>query len=136
TDTPYLLAGYGVLSFGLLIRQSLGYKWHPDENLLKEDVSTVPVWVKLYDVPVTAFSEDVLSAIATKLGTPLMLDSYTSDMYMQSWGRSSFARVMIKLRADVEFKDNIVVVMPKITRDDHYTCNVYVEYEWKTYLEC
>ncbi|GJU14966.1 ARID DNA-binding domain-containing protein [Tanacetum coccineum] len=97
-------------------------KWHPDENLLKEDVSTVPVWVKLYDVPVTAFSEDVLSAIATKLGTPLTLDSYTSDMYMQSWGRSSFARVMIELRADVEFKDNIVVVMPKITRDDHYTC--------------
>ncbi|GKE76103.1 putative reverse transcriptase domain-containing protein, partial [Tanacetum coccineum] len=77
-------------------------KWHPDENLLKEDVSTVPVWVKLHDVPVTAFSEDGLSAIATKLGTPLTLDSYTSDMCMQSWGRSSYARVMIELRADVE----------------------------------
>nr|GEZ72225.1 hypothetical protein [Tanacetum cinerariifolium] len=43
-------------------------KWHPDENLLKEDVSIIPVWVKLYGVPVTAFSDDVLSAIATKLG--------------------------------------------------------------------
>nr|GEU65135.1 hypothetical protein [Tanacetum cinerariifolium] len=42
-------------------------KWHPDENLLKEDVSIVPVWVKLYDVHVTAFNEDGLSAIATKL---------------------------------------------------------------------
>ncbi|GJR71772.1 glucomannan 4-beta-mannosyltransferase 9-like protein [Tanacetum coccineum] len=92
-------------------------KWHPDENLLKEDVSTVPVWVKLHGVPVTAFSEDGLSAIATKLGTPLMLDSYTSDMCMQSWGRSSYARVMIELRADVELKDNIVVAMPKITRE-------------------
>ncbi|GKC57375.1 cytokinin dehydrogenase 3-like protein, partial [Tanacetum coccineum] len=51
-----------------------------------EDVSTVPVWVKLHGVPVTACSEDGLSAIATKLGTPLMLDSYTSDMCMQSWG--------------------------------------------------
>ncbi|GJX77152.1 nucleotide-diphospho-sugar transferase [Tanacetum coccineum] len=58
-------------------------KWHPDEKLLKEDVSTVPVWVKLHGVPVTAFREDGLSAI-TKLGTPLMLDSYTFDMYMQS----------------------------------------------------
>ncbi|GKA48743.1 cytochrome P450 [Tanacetum coccineum] len=38
------------------------------------------VWVKHHDVPVTAFSEDGLSVIATKLGTPLMLDSYTSDM--------------------------------------------------------
>ncbi|GJW40548.1 putative reverse transcriptase domain-containing protein [Tanacetum coccineum] len=106
-------------------------KWHPDENLLKEDVSIVPVWVKLHCVPMTAFNEDGLSAIATKLGTPLMLDSYTSDMCMQSWGRSSFARVMIELRADVELKDNIVVAMPKITREGHYTCNVRVEYEWK-----
>ncbi|GJU40344.1 ATPase, F1/V1/A1 complex, alpha/beta subunit [Tanacetum coccineum] len=40
----------------------------PDENLLKEDVSTVPVWVKLHSVPITAYSEDGLSAIATKLG--------------------------------------------------------------------
>ncbi|GJU60103.1 putative ribonuclease H-like domain-containing protein, partial [Tanacetum coccineum] len=102
-------------------------KWHPDENLLKEDVSTIPVWVKLHGVPVTAFSENGLSAIATKLGTPLMLDSYTSDMCMQSWGRSSCARVMIELRADVELKDNIVVAMPKITREGHYICNVRVE---------
>ncbi|GKB79228.1 cytokinin dehydrogenase 3-like protein [Tanacetum coccineum] len=106
-------------------------KWHLDENLLKEDVSTVPIWVKLHGVPTTAFSEDGLSVIATKLGTPLMLDSYTSDMYMQSWGRSSYARVMIELRADVELKDNIFVAMPKITRDSHYICNVRVEYERK-----
>nr|GEY11942.1 hypothetical protein [Tanacetum cinerariifolium] len=44
------------------------FKWHPDENLLKEDVSTILVWVKLHGVPVTAFSEDGLRAIATKLG--------------------------------------------------------------------
>ncbi|GKE49796.1 hypothetical protein Tco_1481054 [Tanacetum coccineum] len=35
---------------------------------------------------------------------------------------SSYARVMIELRADVELKDNIVVAMPKITREGHYTC--------------
>ncbi|GJT74812.1 RNA-directed DNA polymerase, eukaryota, reverse transcriptase zinc-binding domain protein [Tanacetum coccineum] len=56
-------------------------KWNPDVNLLKEDVGNVLVWVKLHGVLVTAFSEDGLSVIATKLGTPLMLDSYTSDMY-------------------------------------------------------
>ncbi|GJR27448.1 retrotransposon protein, putative, ty1-copia subclass [Tanacetum coccineum] len=76
--------------------------------------------------------EDGLSAIATKLGTPLMLDSYTSDMCMQSWGRSSYARVMIELRTDMDLKDNTVVAMPKITREGHYICNVHVEYEWKS----
>ncbi|GJX82519.1 hypothetical protein Tco_0332000, partial [Tanacetum coccineum] len=34
-----------------------------------------------------AFSDDGLSAIATKISTPLILDSYTLDMYLQSWGR-------------------------------------------------
>ncbi|GKE07621.1 ARID DNA-binding domain-containing protein [Tanacetum coccineum] len=67
-------------------------KWHPDENLLKEEVSTTLVCVKLHGVPVTAFCNNNLSVIATKLGIPLMLDSYTSDMCMQSWGRSSSAR--------------------------------------------
>nr|GEY91172.1 hypothetical protein [Tanacetum cinerariifolium] len=42
-------------------------KWHPNENLLKEYVSTVLVWVKLHGVHVTTFSDDGLSAIATKL---------------------------------------------------------------------
>ncbi|GKC39608.1 copia protein, partial [Tanacetum coccineum] len=114
-------------------------KWHPNENLLKEDVSTIPfsffvVGLILYSNSCTcntAFSDNGLSAISTKLGTPLMLDSYTANMYMQSWGRSSYARVMIELRANVELKDNIIVAMPKITREGHYTCNVRVEYEWK-----
>ncbi|GKD78238.1 hypothetical protein Tco_1340859 [Tanacetum coccineum] len=55
------------------------------------------------------------------MGTPLMLDSYTFDMCMQSWGRSSYARVMIELRADVDLKDNIVVAMPKVIGEGHYT---------------
>nr|GEU41086.1 hypothetical protein [Tanacetum cinerariifolium] len=78
-------------------------------------------YVKLHGVPVKAFSEDGLSAIATKLDTPLMLDSYTSDMFLQSWGRSSYARAMIELRVDVELKDTIVVAMPKITGEGYYT---------------
>ncbi|GKC19013.1 copia protein, partial [Tanacetum coccineum] len=48
---------------------------------------------------------------------------------------SRYARVMIELFADMELKDNIVVAMPKITKEGHYTCNVHVEYEWKP-LRC
>nr|GEU37801.1 hypothetical protein [Tanacetum cinerariifolium] len=101
-------------------------KWHLDENLLKEGVSTVSVWLKLHGVLVTTFSEDGLSAIATKLGTPFMLDSYTFDMFMQSWGRSSYVRAMIELRADVELKDNIVKPLRceacKVFRHIHGEC--------------
>ncbi|GJW33345.1 hypothetical protein Tco_0053377 [Tanacetum coccineum] len=79
----------------------------------------------------TAFSEDDLSAIATILGTPLMLDSYTFDMCIQSWGRSSFARAMIELRADVELKDTIMAAMPKLVGEGFYMCTIRVEYKWK-----
>ncbi|GJS31598.1 hypothetical protein Tco_0492218 [Tanacetum coccineum] len=60
------------------------------------------------------FSKDGLGAIATKLGTPLMLNFYTFSMCMESWCRSSFAREMIELRADVELKDTIGTSVPKL----------------------
>ncbi|GJR64586.1 hypothetical protein Tco_0010651, partial [Tanacetum coccineum] len=73
--------------------------------------------------PLIFKSEDGLSSIATKLGAPLMLDSYTSNMCIQSWGRSSYARALIKVRVDVELKDNIVVAMPMLVGEGFYTCN-------------
>nr|GEV34074.1 hypothetical protein [Tanacetum cinerariifolium] len=43
-----------------------------------------------------------------------MLDAYTSDMCMQSYGRSSYVRAMIELWSDVDLKDTIMVDMPKL----------------------
>ncbi|GJT62246.1 PH, RCC1 and FYVE domains-containing protein 1-like protein isoform X1 [Tanacetum coccineum] len=60
-------------------------KWNPNVNVLKENVGNVLVWVKLHDVPVTTFS------------------------------RSSYARALIKIRAGVELKDNIMEECPKNT---------------------
>ncbi|GKE34934.1 hypothetical protein Tco_1454256 [Tanacetum coccineum] len=49
----------------------------------------------------------------TKLGKPIMLDSYTSSMCMESWGRGSFARALIELDATCGLKDKLVVAIPK-----------------------
>ncbi|GJW31731.1 hypothetical protein Tco_0051763 [Tanacetum coccineum] len=86
---PYLLAGYGVLD----VRTTL------DAKLLKEDVDNILVWVKLHNVHIMAFREDGLSVIATKLGTPLMLDSCTYAMCMESWGFS-----MCTIHVEYEWK--------------------------------
>ncbi|GKB28194.1 reverse transcriptase domain-containing protein [Tanacetum coccineum] len=88
-------------------------KWNPNVNILKEDVGNVPVWVKLHGILVTAFSEDSLNAIATKIGTPLMLDSYTSNMCIQSWGRSSYARALIEDECPKNKVSNVVRNMKK-----------------------
>nr|GEX04986.1 zinc knuckle CX2CX4HX4C [Tanacetum cinerariifolium] len=43
-------------------------------RMFKENITKVPMWVKLQNVPVAAFNADGLSFIATKLGELLILD--------------------------------------------------------------
>ncbi|GJU97304.1 hypothetical protein Tco_1326575 [Tanacetum coccineum] len=69
-------------------------------------------------------------------GKPIITMLEDIRIYLILWvvypsGRSSYARAMIELRADVELRDNIVAAMPKISGEAYYTCNIRVEYEWK-----
>ncbi|GJU93789.1 RNA-directed DNA polymerase, eukaryota [Tanacetum coccineum] len=43
-------------------------KWTPNKNIMKEDVYNILIWVKFHDNPIIVFTDDGLSAIATKLG--------------------------------------------------------------------
>ncbi|GJS08602.1 hypothetical protein Tco_0365398 [Tanacetum coccineum] len=87
-------------------------------------------WVACHVVANYFSSKDGLDAMLEN-GTPLMLDSYTFDIYLQSWGRSNYARAMIELRADEKLKDTIVVAMPKLIDDGFNMYTIRVEYEWK-----
>ncbi|GJY58433.1 hypothetical protein Tco_0458325 [Tanacetum coccineum] len=102
--------------------------WNPNVNLFKEDVGNVLVWDELHGVPMTMFNEYGLSSIATKFGALLMIDSYKSNTCMQSCGRSSYARAMIKLQTHVELKYTIVVAMLKLIGEGFHMCTIRVEY--------
>nr|GFB24211.1 zinc knuckle CX2CX4HX4C [Tanacetum cinerariifolium] len=41
-----------------------------------------------------------LSVIATRLGTPVMLDSCTVTTCVQSWGRMDYARALVDIGVD------------------------------------
>ncbi|GJY95109.1 hypothetical protein Tco_0511470 [Tanacetum coccineum] len=86
--------------------------------------------IKFHDIPIIAFTEDGLSAIATKLGTPLILDAYTSAMYTESWGWSGYVRAMVELQADIELKDTLMVAVFKFVGEGYTMSTIYVEYEW------
>nr|GEV30047.1 hypothetical protein [Tanacetum cinerariifolium] len=73
----------------------------------------------------------IFDATVTKLGCPLMLDSYTIDMYLESWVRSSYARAMIELQDDVKLKDTLVVDIPKFGGEGYTRSTTRVEYEGK-----
>nr|GEX73453.1 hypothetical protein [Tanacetum cinerariifolium]GEY06180.1 hypothetical protein [Tanacetum cinerariifolium] len=71
-------------------RKVVKKKWSMRTSLLKEELTRIAIWVKLHDVPLQVFEEDGISLIATFIGKPIMLDSYTSSICNDSWGRSSF----------------------------------------------
>ncbi|GKG29826.1 hypothetical protein Tco_0419724, partial [Tanacetum coccineum] len=71
------------------------------------------------------------SAIATMIGRPLMLDSYTYTTCMKSQSRSSYARAMIELHADKDMKESMVIFVPNIDDEGHTCVRVTFEYEWK-----
>ncbi|XP_022024382.1 uncharacterized protein LOC110924695 [Helianthus annuus] len=105
--------------------------WTPSVSLRKEGIKTVPVWVKLHNVPIAVYTDDGLSLLASKLGSPKRLDGYTADMCLDNWGRSSFARALIELNADSEIKEYVTVAIPKLDEDGYVTEKIKVEYEWK-----
>nr|GEV58827.1 hypothetical protein [Tanacetum cinerariifolium] len=86
--------------------------------------------VKLHDVPIQVFEEDGISLIATYLGKPIMLDSYTSSMCKESWGRSSFAWCLTEINSEVEFMESITIGLPDLDGPG-YTETIRVKYEWK-----
>ncbi|GJZ78802.1 zinc knuckle CX2CX4HX4C containing protein [Tanacetum coccineum] len=107
-------------------------KWTMNTSMLKEEFTHVPVWVILYDIPLQVFSKDGISLIATKIGTPLVLDSYTSSMHIDYWGRSSFSRCLIKVKVgDVALKESITMRIPLLKGSGFFKKTVCVEYEWK-----
>ncbi|GJX75410.1 zinc knuckle CX2CX4HX4C containing protein [Tanacetum coccineum] len=88
-----------------------------DTSLLKEELTSIPIWVKLHDVPLQVFEEDGISLIDTLIGKPVMLDSYKSSMCNESWGRSSFARCLIEVNSEVDLVDVVTIGIPSLTGD-------------------
>ncbi|GJZ73650.1 zinc knuckle CX2CX4HX4C containing protein [Tanacetum coccineum] len=77
------------------------------------------------------FEEDGISLIATFIGKPVMLDSYTSSMCNDSWGRSSFARCLIEVSSEVDLVDVVTIGIPSLIGEDFTKETIRVEYEWR-----
>lgn len=105
--------------------------WNLSVVLKKDEVTKVAVWVKIHNVPIVAYTDDGLSMIATKIGTPKLLDTFTTQMCNSSWGRSSFARAMIEISAEKEIKEEISIAIPELDGDGYRKESMLVEYEWK-----
>nr|GEW89593.1 hypothetical protein [Tanacetum cinerariifolium] len=59
-----------------------------------------------------------------------MLDSYTSNMCLHSWGRSTYARALIEISADEDLKESLIIVIPHCDKEGHSFATIDIEYEW------
>ncbi|PWA34057.1 zinc knuckle CX2CX4HX4C [Artemisia annua] len=93
--------------------------------------TSIPLWVKLVNVPMEAWTMKGLSSIASCLGKPIIMDAVTTSLCQTGSGRFGYARVLVEMSVEKEFlneieicyrdKDNITVGMKKVK----------VEYSWK-----
>ncbi|KAK6780279.1 hypothetical protein RDI58_022463 [Solanum bulbocastanum] len=66
--------------------------WSIDFDLSKEFPTEIPLWVKFPNIPMTYWSKDFLSRIASAVGKPVYADECTTKQT-----RISFARMLIEL---------------------------------------
>ncbi|KAL0919886.1 hypothetical protein M5K25_012011 [Dendrobium thyrsiflorum] len=62
----------------LLGRPFVLQKWHPRFRPKRENFTSVPIWIKIHDLPLACWNSDGISRIASKVGIPLAVDSLTA----------------------------------------------------------
>ncbi|GAV73104.1 DUF4283 domain-containing protein/zf-CCHC_4 domain-containing protein [Cephalotus follicularis] len=90
-------------------------------SLKLEECKSIPIWVKLSNVPVHLWSNLGLSYIASVLGRPLYMDAPTIKRQALT-----FARVCVDMLASSSFPNAI-----NLDLDDGSSTVVDVEYPWK-----
>ncbi|GJR70350.1 zinc knuckle CX2CX4HX4C containing protein [Tanacetum coccineum] len=104
--------------------------WTPNTKLTKDTITAAPIWVKMHNVPIVAYCEEGLSLITSQIGSPIMLDAYTSTVCKKSWGKNDYTRALIEVSSNTPMKDNVVVAISFLNRTGHSLETVDIEYEW------
>ena len=97
-------------------------QWHPHFQFDRNNITTMPVRVRLYGLPFPLWSTEGLSKAASMVGRPLSCDEATF------YGtRLDYARMCVEVTTGDEFVHQFELEMPSSTTP----CMVRVDYEWK-----
>ncbi|XP_039011240.1 uncharacterized protein LOC120140324 [Hibiscus syriacus] len=98
-------------------------KWEPNMQRLNFDLSRLPLWIHLYNIPLELYSRECLSYIASALGIPLTMDSITA-----SKTRLEYAKVCIEIGAKKDIPETVEVILA-----NGKTSTIFVEVPWFPY---
>uniref|UniRef100_A0A2K1XI89 DUF4283 domain-containing protein n=1 Tax=Populus trichocarpa TaxID=3694 RepID=A0A2K1XI89_POPTR len=95
-------------------------RWQPNMQFLKDDLARVPVWVRLYNVPLEYWTIKGLSCVASAIGVPLHADHTTLLRK-----RLSYARVCVEIDASKTLVKEYDLRCP-----NGLFITISAEYEW------
>ncbi|XVE73699.1 hypothetical protein DITRI_Ditri11bG0139900 [Diplodiscus trichospermus] len=95
-------------------------KWEPGMTSLNFDLSKIPQWIHLHNVPLELFTKLRLSYIASAIGKPLYMDRITA--YKQ---RLSYAKLCVEIDMEMDIPWYIDVKMK-----DERLVSIEVEVSW------
>ncbi|GKD26671.1 RNA-directed DNA polymerase, eukaryota, reverse transcriptase zinc-binding domain protein, partial [Tanacetum coccineum] len=84
-------------------------KWDPSVRIEKIDPCKIPIWARLVNVHLEAWSLRGISTLASRLGEPIMTDSMTASMCHKGNGRPGYARVLVEIDAAKGLPDKIEI---------------------------
>ncbi|GJY08659.1 RNA-directed DNA polymerase, eukaryota, reverse transcriptase zinc-binding domain protein [Tanacetum coccineum] len=84
-------------------------RWDINMCVAKTKPNKLPIWVKMSNTPFEAWSAKGISALASRIGKPLIIDAVTAGMCQAGMVRNGFARVLVKVDALKELPSKIDV---------------------------
>ncbi|KAL9236026.1 hypothetical protein vseg_010739 [Gypsophila vaccaria] len=94
--------------------------WQEDVDLEKEEVKTVPAWIRLHKLSIQYWGKS-LARIAGLIGRYLK-----NDVYTDTTTRLGYARVLVEIKVDQKLPNSI-----KFIDEKKNIREIMVEYEWK-----
>ncbi|CAI9278120.1 unnamed protein product [Lactuca saligna] len=105
-------------------------RWTTGVSSAKDQHDKVPVWVKIYNVPLEYWNGTGLSHIAWEIGKPLDVDAHTAKMCQEHWGRPAFMRILIEMSAAKDWLTEVHVYSSDLTTGERILSKCKIEYAW------
>ena len=94
--------------------------WKPGMEMLNVQITSLPIWVKFFNIPLEYWTVTSLGYIASAVGIPLHLDTLT-----ENHSRLSFARICIEVNVNCTFPKSALLDLG----NGKYS-TIRIEYPW------
>lgn len=118
-DNVLALGPWYIFNKALLLKA-----WHEGVDFNDESSIKLPVWIKLHHIPLSYWTPDGLSYLASAIGRPLHVDALTAKMEPMQ-----FARVCVEIQANATLPDVLNASIWDEVALESKTVTVQVEYQ-------